>query len=35
MGANYKANPHEDDFLNEALDLLKDRPGEQKAEGTK
>ena len=33
MGANYKANPHEDDFMSEALELMKDRPGEQKAEG--
>lgn len=34
MGAHYKANPHQDDFLNECLDLLKDRPGEEKAQGT-
>ena len=26
MGAEYKANPHEDDFMNECLDLLKDSP---------
>jgi hypothetical protein len=26
MGADYKANPHEDDFLADALDLLKDKP---------
>jgi len=24
MGANYKANPHEDDFMNVALELMKD-----------
>ncbi len=34
MGAHYKANPHQDDFMNECLDLLKDRPGETKAEGS-
>ena len=26
MGAQYKANPHQDDFLHECLDLLKDKP---------
>ena len=25
MGAHYKENPHQDDFLNECLDLLKDK----------
>ena len=32
MGAEYKANPHEDDFMNECLDLLKDSPGQQAQE---
>ena len=27
MGAHYKENPHQDDFLNECLDLLKDKKG--------
>jgi predicted GTPase len=33
MGLDYKANPHEDDFMNVALGLLEDKPGEQRAEG--
>ena len=32
MGAHYKENPHQDDFLNECLDLLKDKPGQKTAE---
>ena len=26
MGLHYKQNPHQDDFMNEVLDLLKDSP---------
>ena len=26
MGIKYKENPHQDDFMNEVMDLLKDSP---------
>ena len=32
-GLHYKQNPHEDDFMNDVLDLLKDDPSLGKAFG--
>lgn len=28
LAIHYKANPHQDDFMNEVMDLIKDSPGQ-------